>query len=173
MNTKAMKKGFTLIELLVVIAIIAVLAGVIALAIDPVSLLQKSRDARRLQDLDTINKALNLALAEQAITLVATVTGGSNCGDCVTNRATNTATVAAVDGTGWVNFTVGSLGAYLGALPLDPTNDATYYYEFASTATGYELNAQFEHLSNTGRYSVDGGDSATRYEIGTLLTVIQ
>lgn len=159
--------GFTLIELLVVIAIIAVLAGVLALAIDPVSLLQKSRDARRLQDLEVMNKALNLALAEQAITLQIT---GANCSACASNSGSGT--VTAVDGTGWVQIGTGSLANYIAALPLDPTNDATYFYEFASTASGYELNAQFEHLSNQAKYTVDGGDSATRYEVGTNLTLV-
>ena len=159
--------AFTLIELLVVIAIIAVLAGVLALAIDPVSLLQKSRDSRRLQDLEVLNKALNLALAEQAITLQAT---GASCTDCVSTSGSTT--VTAVDGTGWVQLGAGSLAGYTPALPLDPTNDATYYYEFGSTTSGYELNAQFEHLSNQAKYTVDGGSSATRYEVGTDLSIL-
>ena len=56
--------GFTLVELLVVVAIVAVLAGVIVVAINPAALLQKNRDAMRLDDLDNVHRALSLALAD-------------------------------------------------------------------------------------------------------------
>lgn len=57
--------GFTLIELLVVIAIIGVLSGVILQSLN--SARTKSRDAQRLQTVDQIQKAFELA-----------ATGGTN-----------------------------------------------------------------------------------------------
>ena len=50
--------GFTLIELLVVIAIIAMLASVIIASVSAASL--RSRDTRRIQDVNQIQKALEL-----------------------------------------------------------------------------------------------------------------
>ncbi len=52
------KAGFTLIELLVVIAIIGLLASVVLVSVN--SARQKSRDAKRLADINQIAKALEL-----------------------------------------------------------------------------------------------------------------
>ncbi len=57
-------KGFTLIELLVVIAILAVLMSVVVITINPAEMLKKSRDSRRVSDLDALRTALNLYLSE-------------------------------------------------------------------------------------------------------------
>ena len=48
------KKGFTLIELLLVIGIIAILAGIVIVAINPTKQLADSRDAQRRSDVNTI-----------------------------------------------------------------------------------------------------------------------
>src|SRR5256885_12699292 len=53
-------RGLTLIELLVVIAILGILAAGILALLNPVSQLQKARDARRKSDLSEIQKALEL-----------------------------------------------------------------------------------------------------------------
>ncbi len=55
-----MKKGFTLIELLIVIGIVAILAVVTILVLNPAELLRQARDAVRVDDLDTLNRAINL-----------------------------------------------------------------------------------------------------------------
>jgi prepilin-type N-terminal cleavage/methylation domain-containing protein len=169
------QKGFTLIEMLVVIAIIAILAGAVILAINPAATMQKSRDATRLNDMDALRSAINLALAEGEIQLIAT--GPHNSGDKIQN----------VEGsTGYVRYSkpngkVG-LGRYLPALPLDPVNSATdgLVYTFQSTVDDYELNCVLEHPDNAVKMATDGGnnnpDAATNkvgaYEVGTNLTLI-
>ena len=51
-------KGFTLIELLLVIGIIAVLAIVVFVSLDPVKRFSDARDARRVSDLQSMQKLI-------------------------------------------------------------------------------------------------------------------
>lgn len=52
--------GFTLVELLVVIGIIAVLVTIVVVAVNPVRLIQNSRDTKRRSDLNQIKAAMQL-----------------------------------------------------------------------------------------------------------------
>jgi len=160
--------GFTLIELLVVIAVIAVIAGVLVMQIRPNLIVQKGRDSKRLQDVNTLSKALNLALAEDEITLTA---NGSSCTTCSSSTGTLVAT-----GAGYVKFVIPlgktGLSKYLSTLPVDPTNSGVYIYKFGSTVTDFELNTVFEHPDNANLMSTDGGNSATTYEIGSNLSIL-
>jgi prepilin-type N-terminal cleavage/methylation domain-containing protein len=159
------QRGFTLVELLVVIAIIAVLAGAVLLAINPLSMLQKSRDAKRLSDLETVSKAIALAMTEGEVTL--------------TEQGPFTSVAPssqAVDGTGWVKFTPKTVGVglakWIPALPVDPTNVAPNVYTFQSSATGFEMHTVLEHPDNLAKMGTDGGNDANSYEVGTELSII-
>ena len=160
------QKGFTLVELLVVIAIVAILAGAVLIAINPASMMQKARDARRLGDMDTLVKAVNLALTEGEITLTAMAAPATSA----------QADAQVVDGTGWVRTAPATgkvgLSRYVAALPLDPTNAGIYVYSFQSTLTDFEMDSALEHADNLIKMTTDGGNSATKYEVGTSLTIM-
>jgi prepilin-type N-terminal cleavage/methylation domain-containing protein len=188
-------KGFTLIELLVVIAIIAILAVVVVLVLNPTQLLAQSRDANRVSDFATLKNAISLYLVDTPVAnLASSSSGGYNacylstisgvgtttakCGNVFTNtyssgNASASATLYRLtDSRGWlpVNLSQLSYGSPLSALPVDPTNNATYYYAYAATITGgnfFELNTFMESTKYAAMAAADGGDHNNVYEVGT------
>ncbi|KKQ47721.1 MAG: hypothetical protein US95_C0019G0013 [Candidatus Woesebacteria bacterium GW2011_GWB1_38_5] len=169
---KFYKKGFTLIELLVVVAIIAILALIVLLALNPVEMARRSRDSRRLSDIGTIRRAIDLALADKQIL---TDTGG---GSIVIN--TNTP-VANIDGNNL------DISKYLSVIPQDPVNDGTgdvvqvvmpdctpgtttkggMIYEYISDGDTYVLRARLESTDNCIAITQDGNNDSDYYELGT------
>ncbi len=160
---KSKNTGFTLIELLIVVAIISILAGALILAINPGELMREARDARRLSEVDTIARAINLALADEEIELT----------ECNSNCNSEAGSVA-VDGTGWVTFTVvgaDGFASYLNALPIDPINDSSgglvFTYQADATNQTFELTVVLEAEDNAPKMTTDGGNQGDAYEIGT------
>lgn len=169
---KRSQKGFTLIELLVVVAIIAILALIVLLAINPVEMARRSRDSRRLSDLGTLRRAIDLSLAdgEALPTLVGMIV---NSDVDVTNFG----------GAGM------DIGKYLSVAPQDPVNDGSgdliqttngvcpdgtaqvaknaMNYLFSSDGDVYILSTRLESTDNCGAPSGDGGPNDDLYEIGT------
>jgi len=68
------KKGFTLLEILLVIAIIAILAGIVIIAINPSKQLADSRNAQRDTDVNTILNAAYQYAVDNNGTIPATIT---------------------------------------------------------------------------------------------------
>ena len=185
-------KGFTLIELLVVIAIIAILAVVVVLTLNPAQLLAQSRDANRVSDFATLKSALSLYLVDTPIANLASSSYGygscylstasgngtttASCGGVFAGTYSNASTSNTLyrlnDSRGWlpVNFSQLSYGTPLGTLPIDPTNNATYYYAYTATTTGgnyFELDAFMESTKYSTAAVNDGGDKSNVYEAGT------
>jgi prepilin-type N-terminal cleavage/methylation domain-containing protein len=181
---KSTQKGFTLIELLVVIAIVAVLAVTVILTLNPAQLLRQARDSNRMNDLATMKSAISLYLADVSTPFIGTSTlcyahTSSSAANCTARFSGGTITLSSSlsnGGTGWipVNLTSLSAGAPLSALPIDPVNNATYYYAYKAdnTAGTFELNADLESTKfasggSSDEEGTDGGNSATLYEVGT------
>lgn len=180
-NTSGSAKGFTLIELLIVIGILGVLAAAVVVVLNPAELLAQARDSSRLQDLSSINAALAFygsaaatpTFGETAYHSQATTTADS-CGGTASVAGLASTTYRDVDGTGWVDvdFTELTGGSPLSVLPIDPTNNTTYYYcyDANNTAKTWELNAVLESTKFATTEDLDGedgGNSATTYELGT------
>ncbi len=194
------KKGFTLIELLIVIAIIVVLSVVVIITINPAQILRQARDSQRISDLGTIRTALSFylsdvlspaqnALGNSSTCYISTAPGvgttTAGCGRMASGDTTIVSTTAAnankVDGTGWIktNFSAISTGAPFGTLPIDPVNNATYFYSYATNAYPnfqFEIDADMEstRYASSGPSDVestDGGDNVGVYEVGTDLAL--
>jgi prepilin-type N-terminal cleavage/methylation domain-containing protein len=181
------KKGFTLLELLIVIAILAILATVVILVMNPAESIKRARDTQRISDMDNLKSALLLYILEGNTNIGgATCTTGSSpaCkSNCCTSGGSYTCTgcsrsqSSAINGTGWipVNFTTMAGGAPLSHLPTDPVNSGNYLYLYAASSTDFELNANVESTYYTSSNPIeanDGGDDSNKYEVGTVLTLI-
>lgn len=181
-------KGFTLIELLIVIAILAILATAVVLVLNPAQILAQARDSQRISDLNSVKSAIALYLAtadSPTLTAVVRETASSTTGcpfaDC-TGIVISSSSV--VTGTGWVNgpdLTQTSGGSPLGALPIDPTNNGTYFYGYrGDTDETFKLAGRLESTKYRGQMSSDGGNKNTCdtyteatcfYETGTDLAL--
>ena len=56
--------GFTLIEILIIVAVIAILAGVVLVAMNPTRRINQSNDSRRWEDITSISSALGQYIAD-------------------------------------------------------------------------------------------------------------
>jgi prepilin-type N-terminal cleavage/methylation domain-containing protein len=111
-------KGFTLIELLVVIAIIAILSSVVLASLSTAR--AKSRDARRMSDMNELHTALELYF--DANSRYPTTTTAD-----VSNR------VRSKDADpGWTALEV-DMKNFIPKLPIDPVNTGSFYYVYDPT----------------------------------------
>jgi len=140
--THKVREGFTLIELLIVIAIIAILAGAVFVALDPLTRFQESRDSNRWSDVTNILNAIKTDQVDNDgayLSSISAMTAGSayqigtastGCNDGCTAQSTQ---AACVDLSGLVTE------GYLGTVPLDPSTGAAaetdYYIINNSTGT--------------------------------------
>jgi prepilin-type N-terminal cleavage/methylation domain-containing protein len=146
-NNKKRSNGFTLLEILLVVGIIAILAGIVIVAINPSKQLATVRNAERKSDLKQLNNAITQFYIDNsfypASTTLSTTTLKEIC-----NTGSVSATTTAVTG-----VTCASLGlinlselvpTYITAIPTDPTGTSsplafipTAYA--ASAGTGYAV----------------------------------
>ena len=164
--------GFTLVELLVVVAILAVLVGLSVIALNPLELMRKSRDAARLTDIASVRKAIDLVTTGGSTLSSSSCTVLTPCGSLSGTRNP--------DGTGWLNV---DLSKYLPTLPIDPkAADGSFTdalgvlvpaeYQFANDGSYYLLRIHLESSANALLYSTDVGRSDSWYEVGTKLTLL-
>jgi prepilin-type N-terminal cleavage/methylation domain-containing protein len=138
------KHGFTLLEILLVIGIIAILAGIVILAINPTRQFSNIRNTQRKMNLAEINKALyqyyidNSGYPSSITTTLTEIcdTGATSTGHSLTC-------------TGFVDLSA-LVPTYLVAIPLDPsgaiiTGGAGYKVAFNSSGKVYLAGTQAEN----------------------------
>ncbi|MFA5386373.1 MAG: LamG-like jellyroll fold domain-containing protein [Candidatus Paceibacterota bacterium] len=192
MNFSKSHKGFTLIELLIVIGIVAVLAVVVLTVLNPVEFLKKSRDSRRMVDLQTLDKALrladfdNISMGTANVVYVSIPDDTAATSTCPTlglpalpggwtYQCSNTANYRKADGTGWVpvNFTTLTTAPNpLTLLPVDPTNSTSTNLYYSYVSGSWELTALFETTNYQTKYAAaDNGTSTVLLEVGNHLKI--
>lgn len=158
---KNSQKGFTYVELIIVLAILLVLLTLISILIDPLSQVKKSRDEKRLADMTTLERAINEFVlnnkrypdSEDTLRVSTSLPSGS--------LGLSNANL------GWI---YDDLSGYLEKQPLDPLNNAEFFYSYMHSSTGYEINVRLEFF--TDEMVNDGGDRDDLYEIGNDLNLI-
>lgn len=162
-------QGFTLVEFLVVLAIVAVLAVLIFLVINPLEIIYRSRDARRLADLNQVTRFVYL------VTDIKGFSPDISCYSVATPCFGSTAdfgNVRKADGSGWIKINIEeAIAVHL--LPIDPVNQGEYVYSYASDGEDFELNVRLESETHQDKMSEDGGDNDTVLEMGSDLMLIQ
>ena len=121
------KGGFTLLEILLVICIIAILAGIVILAINPAKQLADTRNAQRRSDVLSIANAIYQYSIDRngavPATVVTTFASSSECGLGSGKEIDN-----GTGGGSYVDLSsllVGATSTYLVAIPHDPIATST------------------------------------------------
>ena|SRR5579859_3770758 len=116
-------KGFTLIELLVVIGILGILAAVLLAMINPIAQLQKSNDARRKGDLESVQRALEMYYQDKGTYPLS-------------NNSNHEIKVGATTYAWGQPWTVNGQN-YMAKLPVDPVQTQNYVYYSAGGQSYY------------------------------------
>lgn len=117
-------RGFTLLEILLVVAAIAILAGIVIIAINPSKQLADTRNAQRRVDVNTILNAVYQYAIDNSGTLPSTIT----------TSATAVCKTGGTCGTTLIDLSVLTTSEkYLTSLPYDPSASTT-------NSTGYNIS---------------------------------
>jgi prepilin-type N-terminal cleavage/methylation domain-containing protein len=142
--------GFTLLEILLVVAALAILAGIVIIAINPGKQLADTRNSQRRVDVNTIlNASYQYALDNngQLPTSIPSVATVADCSTTATAEACKTGgdcdSATNAEGIDFVDLSsLTSGGTYIVSVPTDPTGATTNgagYHVATSVDTGGRL----------------------------------
>ena len=145
------RKGFTLIEILIVIGLIAVLAGVLIVALNPARQFSQARNAQRWNNMDTIISSI-----------IANTTDNKGTFTCAAGAIPTTSTDMAV-GTG--NYDIGPclVPTFAASLPNDPSATGAHW----TSPTDYDSGYSVSRDATSGRITV----TAPAAELGVTISM--
>lgn len=121
---KLNRKGFTLVEVLLVIVIIAILAGIVIVAINPARQISQANNTQRSSDIQAVLNAVH----EYTI---------DNRGQ-IPAEITTTSTVVG-SGASQINICSYLVPTYVAEMPFDPTAAGAHYKDCSDYDTGYTI----------------------------------
>ena len=150
-QAKGFTAGFTLIEILLVVALIALLAGIVIIAVNPAKQLADGRNARRRADVSTILNAVYQYEIDNNGQKPAVINQNADCSGTASNEICRTGGDC-TNLTDLVNLTTNQ--TYLPEIPVDPSLPAS------GNNTGYFINQ-----TTNGRITVCAAQSELGVDI--------
>jgi prepilin-type N-terminal cleavage/methylation domain-containing protein len=132
---KSNQKGFTLLEVLLVVAIIAILAGIVIIAINPNKQLADTRNSQRQADVTTILNGVYQYIVDSNGTVPSTITTSALeiCKSSVLDATCAGASPVLVGLSGTVTLN----SKYLASMPIDPSCPTGCHA--SGNGTGYRI----------------------------------
>lgn len=153
-------RGFTLIEILIAIALLAILLGVVIVAINPVRRFEEARDTRRWRDVAVILDAIYLNILDND--------GDFNFDGCPAGNFPGAVTEMQA-GAGNADICGCLVPKYIASMPFDPKRSPVgaehYYTDCNNYKTGYRVKK--ETIGNIGVITI----SAPYFEVSGPIQV--
>ena len=183
------KKGFTILEILIVIFLIGVFSAILFFAFNSLDVIKKARDSRRINDLQVLNSAIQILLNQnpdvflgnENLIYLSLPDNNSNCSFYLSKlpplylsfsyRCVTSDNLRKINGQGWLPFNFSNLLLGISSLPIDPLNNADYFYSYITKGNKYKLTAKMESENFSLAMLDDGGIEPLLYEVGSDLKI--